>query len=66
MEKVYSEGVSLRATLKEMGVDDIVRFPVCRMSVVRSTAATLGYELERKYKTTHNREGRTIDVRRVR
>lgn len=65
MEKFYQKGASLRATLKEMAVADLVHFPVSKMSVVRSTATTLGCELERTYKTKLNREGRTVDVTRL-
>lgn len=65
MEKFYLEGVPLRATLREMNVGDIAHFPVSRMSVVRSLTSVLGYELERRYTTKHNREGKTIDVTRV-
>ena len=65
MKKNYSEGTPLRATLKSMSIGDIVCFPVCKMSVVRSMVSNLGYELERRYTTKHNRENKTVDVTRV-
>lgn len=65
MEKFYSDKTPVRATLAQMEVGDIVRFPVRRLSVVRSTTSNLGYELDRKYTTKHNREEKTVDVTRT-
>lgn len=65
MEKSYISGISIRATLKEMSIGDIIHFPVARLSVVRSTASTLSLELERKYKSRLNRLDKTVDVTRI-
>lgn len=65
MEKSYTSDTSIRSTLKEMSVGDIIHFPVMRLSVVRSTASTLSLELERKYKSRLNRKDKTVDVTRI-
>ncbi len=65
MEKIYSDKTPVRSTLAQMEVGDIARFPVRRLSVVRSTTSNLGYELDRKYRTKHNREEKTVDVTRT-
>lgn len=64
MEQNYSKKSPIRATLREMGVGDIIHFPVSRTSVIRSTTSTLNLELNRKYISRLNRETMTIDVRR--
>lgn len=65
MEKNYSFGTPIRATLKEMNVEDIIHFPVSKLSVIRTTAANLGIEMTRKYRTRLNRETMTVDVIRL-
>lgn len=65
MEKNYTSDTSIRATLKEMSVGDIIRFPLARLSVVRSTASTLNLELDRKYQSRLNRKTKTVDVTRL-
>jgi hypothetical protein len=64
MEQNYSNRKPLRATIKEMGVGDIIHFPVTKTSVIRSTTSTLNLEMGRKYKSRLNRETMTIDVTR--
>lgn len=64
MEQNYSTRKPLRATIKEMGVGDIIHFPVTKTSVIRSTTSTLNLEMGRKYKSRLNRETMTIDVTR--
>ena len=65
MEQIYSQRKPIRATLKGMEINDIVHYPVSRLSVIRATASTLGLELERNYVTRLNREAMTIDVIRT-
>lgn len=65
MEKNFIPSSSIRATLKEMAIGDLLHFPTSRLSVVRSTATTLGVELDRKYSSRLNRENMTIDVTRL-
>ncbi len=65
MEKNYSSDSPIRATLKDMKVDDIIHFPISRLSVVRSTSSTLGLELDRVYSVKQNRSERTADVTRI-
>lgn len=65
MEKNYSSETPIRATLKEMEIGDVCRFPIARLSVVRATSSVLGLELERKYRSRQNREERTVDITRV-
>jgi hypothetical protein len=64
MEQNYSNRKPLRATIKEMGVGDIIHFPVTKTSVIRSTTSTLNLEMGRKYRSRLNRETMTIDVTR--
>lgn len=65
MERNYNPEQSIRGTLREMQVEDVVHFPVSKLSVVRTTAANLGLEMCRKYKTRASRKTRTIDVTRL-
>lgn len=65
MEKNYNFGLPIRATIKDMDVDDIIHFPVSKLSVIRTTAANLGIETNRKYKTRLNRSTMTVDVTRI-
>ena len=65
MEQIYSQRKPIRATLKGMEINDIVHYPVSRLSVIRAIASTLGLELERNYVTRLNREAMTIDVIRT-
>ena len=65
MEKNYSSGTPIRATLKDMEVGDIVHFPMSKLSVVASTASTLGLELDRRYSTKRNKPNRTADTTRL-
>ncbi len=62
MEKNYSSDDSIRGTIKDMKIGDIIHFPVCRLSVVRSTACTLSVELDRKYSSRRNKKLRTVDL----
>ena len=65
MEKNYSLETPIRASLMEMEVNDIVHFPIERLSVVRSTASTLGLEKNRVYTAKQNRVNKTVDVTRI-
>lgn len=65
MEKNYSSDTPIRATIKEMNIEDIIHFPVSKLSVLRSTVSTLNIELNRKYKTKLNRKTMTVDVKRI-
>lgn len=65
MEKNYSSDTPIRATLKDMEVGDIVHFPMSKLSVVASTASTLGLELDRRYTTKRNKPNRTADTTRL-
>lgn len=65
MEKNYSSDTPIRATLKDMEVGDIVHFPMSKLSVVASTASTLGLELDRRYSTKRNKPNRTADTTRI-
>lgn len=65
MEKNYSLDTPIRATVKEMNIGDVARFPIARLSVVRATSSTLGLELDRKYTVKQNGKERTVDVRRL-
>ena len=65
MERNYSSDTPIRATMKEMDTGDIIHFPTSKLSVVRTTAANLGIELNRKYKTKLVRKTMTVDVTRI-
>ena len=55
----------IRDSLRNMKINDRVSFPVSRLTTVRSTASTLGAEMDRVYKTTRNKLNKSIDVIRT-
>lgn len=65
MENYYSESTPLRAAVREMEAGDFIKFPVNRLSVLRSTISAISVELDRKYETKLNRPDKTVDVKRV-
>lgn len=65
MEKNYSFDMPIRATMKDMDIEDMVHFPVTKLSVVRTTASNLSIEMTRRYKTKLNRKTMMVDVIRL-
>lgn len=55
----------IRDSLRNMKINERVSFPVSRLTTVRSTASTLGAEMDRVYKTTRNKLNKSIDVIRT-
>ena len=64
-EKNYDSRLTIRETLKDMSIDDVIVFPAEKTSVLRATASNLGLELNREYKTRTNRDERVIRVVRT-
>ena len=64
MDKIHT-GQSIRSILREMKIGETISFPICRLSVIRSTASTLGLEMTRYYQTKQSKESRTISVTRI-
>ncbi len=64
-EKNYDNRLTIRETLKDMSIDDVIVFPAEKTSVLRATASNLGLELNREYKTRTNRDERVIRVVRT-
>ena len=64
-EKNYDNRLTIRETLKDMSIDDVIVFPAEKTSVLRATASNLGLELNREYKTRTNREERVVRVVRT-
>ena len=65
MEKYYSQDTPVREALRNMEVGDKAHFPINRLSVIRSTASTLGLELSRKYQSRHHSKEGIITVTRL-
>lgn len=65
--KYYDEerDISVRGTLRDMAIGDVVVFPLSRMSVIRATAYSYGLESGRNYCTKSNRKDRTFKVKRT-
>ena len=66
MKKSKETAVSkpILTQLREMEVGDILVFPAERMSVVKSSCSTFGFEWGKTFSTTINRKERTISVTR--
>ncbi len=65
MKKKLGMESPIRSSLRSMKPGDTLRFPVARLSVVRSTASTLGTELGRKYSALLSQKDKCIDVIRL-
>lgn len=52
----------IRPAIREMQVNDEVRFPIAQMKYVRVAASELGLIHGRNYRTSVNRADRTISV----
>lgn len=65
MRKKLGMDSPIRSSLRSMKEGDVLRFPIARLSVVRSTASTLGTELGRKYSTLISQKDKCIEVFRV-
>ena len=55
----------IRDSLRNMKINERVSFPVSRLTTVRSTASTLGAEMDRVYRTKRNKLNKSIDVIRT-
>ena len=56
---------SVRSQLKEMHIGDKAIFDASRTSYVRAACTNCGFEWERKFSTSIDREKRTITVTRI-
>ena len=65
MKKKLGMESPIRSSLRSMKPGDTLRFPVARLSVVRSTASALGTELGRKYSALLSQKDKCIDVIRL-
>lgn len=67
MEKSATQMAKMpvRPTLRGMGVGEKVSFPASQTKSVKVSCSDLAFELNRVYKTTQNRETRTLDVVRT-
>lgn len=63
-EKTYDNKKTIRETLRDMLIGEVVVFPAARTSVVRATASNVGLENNRHYTTRTNRQERVIRVKR--
>lgn len=63
-EKIYDTNQTIRETLRDMLIGDVVVFPAEKVSVVRATASNVGLEHNRHYTTRTNRDERVIRVKR--
>jgi hypothetical protein len=52
----------IRPRLENMKVGDIITFSIHRLKSVRTQASELGAILQRRYKTSTDRDSRTITV----
>lgn len=59
-------GKSMLSTLRELGLNEAVTFPVERMSSVKTICTNFGLQWGKQFSTKTNREARTITVTRVR
>lgn len=64
-EKNYDSRQTIRETLKDMSIDDVVVFPAEKTSVLRATASNIGLEMNREYRTRTDRDERVIRVVRT-
>jgi hypothetical protein len=55
---------SILGRLREMAVGDQIEFPAARLTSVKSMCSTFGFQWNRKYSTSTNREKRTFTVTR--
>ena len=56
---------SIVQSLTDLDIGGIVRFPIVKMTSVRSLASQVGMQLDRKYTTATDRDTKTINVVRV-
>lgn len=65
MEEERTEKLPIRSSLRALGVGQIISFPAIQAKSVKVSASEIGFELGRTFKTTQNRDTRTLDVVRV-
>ena len=65
MEKICNESTPIRSTLEELQIGDVARFPKNRLTSIRSTASTYGFEKDKVFSANIDRETGTIKVTRV-
>ncbi len=63
MKKVIDKPIL--TALRELEVGDFVTYPIERTSYLRSACVTFGLEWGKKFKTSINREDRTITATRT-
>lgn len=56
---------SVRSILAELAAGEKVTFPAERTSYLRACCTNFGFEWDRKFSTSTNREDRTITVTRI-
>lgn len=56
----------VRPAITAMEVGETLSFPAIRLRVVQVQCSSLGFELDRRYRTRANRENRTVEVTRER
>lgn len=59
------KGKPISATLREMEVGQIISFPAEQTCSVKTMCSNLGFQINRRFTTSINREKRTLDVTRV-
>ena len=65
MRKNFNETSPLRPNLAKMEVGDVITYPLSRVSVLRTSCANLGLELDRTFKTRSDKKKRIVTVTRT-
>lgn len=63
MEKTIDKPIL--TTLRELEVGESVSYPISRTSYIRSVCANFGLEWDKKFKTSINREEKTVTATRT-
>ncbi len=65
MRKNFKENSPLRPNLAKMAVGDVITFPLRRVTVLRTTCANLGLEMERTFQTRSDKKKKIVIVTRT-
>lgn len=65
MRKNFKEDSPIRPNLAEMAVGDVITFPKCKVTSLRSTCATLGMERDMTFKTRADKKKGIVIVTRL-
>ena len=63
--KMAENQLKVRPTLTDLEIGATITIPISKTKSVRAQASDLGLILDRVYKTTTNREAKTITVTRI-